>query len=234
MTDAKTLTMAQGGAAWLRARCGIPTASRLGDIVTPGWAPAKNAARQRYLAELVTERLTGQTQQHFVTAAMQRGTDAEPRARAWYELTRGVAVEQVGLVLTRQAWGVFGGSPDGLIADDGGLEIKCPLPANLVTACLADDPPSEYLAQCHAYMWLTERAWWDLVLWGPERGLPARVWRLERDAGIADKITLALEAFCADVDEAEAKLRATGAGVDLHDAGMDAAIEDAIDPTREW
>jgi hypothetical protein len=230
----ETLRCKQGGGAWLRARLGIPTASRLSDIVTPTGKPTRNAARARYVAELVTERLTMQAAEHVNTYAMQRGTDAEPQARAWYSLTTGADVEQVGMLLLHDAWGSFGASPDGLVGKDGGIEIKCPMPPNLVSACMWPDPPEDYMPQVQAALWLTGRKWWDLILFGPEPGLPRRTWRIEPDAGMHDAFESALPGFCKEVDDAEFRMREIGGGLNEEQAAMQAAIYDAMDPTADW
>jgi hypothetical protein len=221
----------QGGDAWLAARRGMVTASQFGAVVTPKARATANAARTTYLCELVTERLTGRAVDHYVTGAMQRGTDAEPKARAWYEITRGVEVRQTGLIVREETWGRVGGSPDGLVGDDGGIEIKCPLPVNLVRACLYNDI-SDYLPQVQGLLWITGRAWWDVVLWGPEPGLPAYVERVFPDAPLHAAFAEHIPAFAREVDAAEKTLRAAGAGVS--DADMAGAIEAALDPTADW
>lgn len=230
----ETLNVKQGGGAWLRARCGIPTASRMGDIVTGEGKATKSAARRTYLAELVYERLTGRTVDKFVTAAMQRGTDAEPKARAWYEITTGQKVSTVGLVRAQADWGAFGASPDGLIGDDGGLEIKVPMPVNLIGACLQAEPPAEYLAQVQANLWVTGRRWWDLLLFGPEDGLPSRCWRIEPVDALQAAFAAHVGDFCGEIARAEAELRAAGAGVTEEDKAMRWKIEDELNPTKDW
>ncbi len=113
----------QGSAEWLQARAGIPTASEFAAVmatVNSGEA----AVRRNYRARLVVERLTGRPIPTYQSAAMRQGTEREPDARLAYMARTGNVVDQIGLCLhdTFDA----GASPDGLIDDDGGLEIKCP------------------------------------------------------------------------------------------------------------
>lgn len=230
----KVFKIQQGGSKWLKLRCGTPTASRVGDIVTADGKATKSAARRTYLAELVYERLTGRTVERFVTAAMQRGTESEPKARAWYSITTGEDVAEVGFV--RAEWGgaVFGASPDGLVGADGGIEIKVPTPVNLCAACLCYEPPAEYMAQVQANLWVTGRKWWDLVLFGPEEGLPSRTWRILPDAALHEAFETHISAFVGEVKDAEAKLREMGAGITEEAKLLRWKIEDEMNPTKDW
>jgi exodeoxyribonuclease (lambda-induced) len=195
--------------------------------MTPTGKPARNAARHRYLCELVGERLSGVVQEHYTTDAMERGTMLEPRARAWYEIQTGADVARPGFVFADESrrWGC---SPDGLMAD-GGLEIKCPLRINFVAMLLDDGPPTEYLMQCQAAMWICQRRRWDLLLYTEDEGIPNRVWTIERDPVLHAAFEEILPAFCADLEAAVATLRALGGGVDK--GSEMAAIAEAMMPT---
>ncbi|ACQ68566.1 phage-related exonuclease [Candidatus Hamiltonella defensa 5AT (Acyrthosiphon pisum)] len=109
---------------WFQARCGKVTASRLGDLMAKTRAGVA-ASRARYQAELICERLTGQREEGFVTAAMRRGTELEPEARDLYRLYSGNEVKEVGLI-PHPTLPDFAASPDGLVNPEGLLEIKCP------------------------------------------------------------------------------------------------------------
>ena len=115
--------MMQGSAEWYAARCGKVTASRIYDVC----AKTRNgysAARATYMRELLVERLRGIAEEHFVTDAMQWGIDNEDLARGVYEGRNGVLVEQVGFI-PHPSIANTGASPDGLVGDDGAIEIKC-------------------------------------------------------------------------------------------------------------
>lgn len=162
-----TLELLQGSEAWRHARCGKVTASRVADVVAKtkaGWG----ASRKNYRAELVVERLTGKPKVHFASAAMQRGTELEPYARQYYEITRGVTVATVGFV-PHPKIAMTGASPDGLIDNDGGVEIKCPLEAAHIETLKTEKLSDEYFKQivwnlaCHP-----ERQWWEYVSYNPD------------------------------------------------------------------
>ena len=211
-------------ATWLRARRGRPTASRFADIITPLGKTRTGQTPIAYMHELAAERITGQSGGHYVTAAMERGTALEPQARAWYELSRGVDVREVGMVMPDHArWGC---SPDGLVGDDGGLEIKCPLPKAHVSALL--DGGAAYSVQVQASLWITGRAWWDVMIYTDVPRLPNAVFRVDPDPAMHAALDAALPDFCGRLDEIEARLIAMGAGEQAareHEQAEDDRIE---------
>src|SRR5690606_19252020 len=120
----RVLDVMQGTQEWEMARLGIPTASQADRILTPSRLQPAAAARE-YLHQLLAEWLIGYPIEWSASSQyMQRGTDLEAEARAAYELEMGVDVQQVGLCVTDDS--MIGGSPDGLVGDVGGVEIKCP------------------------------------------------------------------------------------------------------------
>jgi len=220
----KIVKCKQGGPAWLKARLGIPTASKArawSEVVTPGGRVSKSDKRRTYMLELAAERILGETEDHYVTAAMERGTLLEPAARAWYSIKRGVDVEEVGLCLSDcLRWGA---SPDGLVAD-GGIEIKCPMPKRFIAAALGDI--AEYLPQVHACIWVCERAWWDVVIYSDRQRLPAVVHRVWRNDALCKVYDEAVPAFCDELDAMEAQLKAMGMGEEAADARTAQWLED--------
>ena len=194
----------QGSPEWMDARRGRVTASRFCDIITPMGKPVTGKSRRAYVLELVAERLTGITERHYVTSAMERGTELESRARAWYELKTGKVVEQVGFVLAEnERWGC---SPDGLFVD-GGLEIKCPHRIALLDMIESRVPSPDYMLQMQACMWICQRRQWDFVVWTDDPNLPCATWPVERAAPLHEAFEEIIPAFCNEVDKAEAKLR---------------------------
>ena len=109
---------------WYKARLGKVTASRVADILAKTKS-GYSASRDNYMAQLICERLTNTQVESFTNAAMQWGTEQEPFARAAYEVAKGVLVEEEGFV-PHPVITMAGASPDGLIGDDGLVEIKCP------------------------------------------------------------------------------------------------------------
>ncbi|ECE5792763.1 YqaJ viral recombinase family protein [Salmonella enterica subsp. diarizonae] len=154
--------MEQRSPEWFAARCGKVTASRLYDVM----ARAKSgyaASRQNYMAELICQRLTGKLEEGFTNAAMMRGTELEPVAREMYALNEFDAViSEVGLI-DHPAIAGFAASPDGLVNDDGLIEIKCPNTWTHLQTLKTGVPKRQYLLQMHAQMMCTGRKWCDFV-----------------------------------------------------------------------
>ena len=118
------MTMQQGSNEWLLARCGRITASRA-DMLMARTKSGPSASRANLLALLAVERITGQPVETYQNDAMRRGTEIEPIARVAYEMRFGTLVEEVGLIIHPEMPYVAC-SPDGLLGDDGMLEIKAP------------------------------------------------------------------------------------------------------------
>nr|WP_235661080.1 lambda exonuclease family protein [Candidatus Hamiltonella defensa] len=146
---------------WFQARCGKVTASRLGDLMAKTRAGVA-ASRARYQAELICERLTGQREEGFVTAAMRRGTELEPEARDLYRLYSGNEVKEVGLI-PHPTLPDFAASPDGLVNPEGLLEIKCPNAWTHLELLKTGQIKTPWRLQMQAQMRCTGRAWCDFV-----------------------------------------------------------------------
>lgn len=173
--------MIQGSEEWHAARLGCVTASRVADVMAKTKSgPA--AARKNYMMELLCQRLTGQREEGFTSAAMQRGIDMEPLARSAYEIETGEIVTEGAFVLHPEAKH-FGASPDGLVNDSGLIEIKCPNTAQHVEFIRTGKPDARYIWQMQAQMECTGREWCDFVSFDdrmPER-LQMRMVRIKRD-----------------------------------------------------
>ena len=153
--------MDQGTEEWFTIRIGKVTASRVADVIAKT-KTGYSASRDNYMAQLVCERLTGQKGESFTNAAMQHGTDTEPLARAAYEALRDVLVDEVGFV-PHPSIIMAGASPDGLVGDDGLLEIKCPNTATHIETLLSQSVPGKYNTQMQFQMACTGRQWCDFV-----------------------------------------------------------------------
>lgn len=152
---------------WMRARCGLWTASRVGALKKKGTAWTASATTA--IEELSAERIIGKCTEHYVTAAMQHGMDLEPDARQAYMEISGNVVEPGGWWTAETDAGTpVGCSPDGLIDEDGLLEIKCPFNINKhINTCITNELPAEYLAQVTLQMLVTGRKWCDFVSYAP-------------------------------------------------------------------
>lgn len=197
----------QGTEAWKRLRLGKVTASRMADLMArtrSGWG----ASRDNYRAQLVCERLTGCIQEGFTNAAMQWGTTTEPEARRAYEFHCDCDVEQVGLV-DHPTIPNSAASPDGLVGDDGMVEIKCPNSATHIDHLLTGKVPEKYFLQMQWQLACTGRAWCDFASYDPRLPETMRLFvkRVPRDAETIAELEREVSAFLAEVDETVAKLR---------------------------
>lgn len=201
-------SLIQGSDDWLRARCGSVGASRVADVMATTRS-GPSASRKNYLAEIVTERLTGLPAERFISAAMTHGTDTEPQARMAYEFMCDAEVEQVGLIPHPAIPGAHA-SPDGLIGDEGMIEIKCPNTATHIETLLTGKIEGKYLKQMQFQLACSGRAWCDFVSFDPR--LPAEmqlfIHRVQRDPVMITEIEAAVTEFLAEVDETVAALRA--------------------------
>lgn len=193
----------QGTDAWRKARLGVVTGSGFASLLTNKTLKPSEQAKA-YMAKLVAETLIGEPIEEPGSAFMDRGTEMEPEARGWYEFAQGVDVEQVGFITTDD--GRVGCSPDGLVGEDGGLELKCP--AAHTHAAYAMDPDALVLAyrgQVQAGLYVTGRAWWDIVSYNPVME-PVLV-RVLPDPTYRAALEPVLAKFLADMDAALARMR---------------------------
>lgn len=201
------LNLEQGTSEWKAARVGKVTASRINDVLAT-IKTGEAAARRDYRAQLVAEILTGEPQDDvFVNAAMQWGTDTEPYARAAYEVAQGVMVDQVGLVIhptiERGA-----ASPDGLVGEDGLVEIKCPKTATHLQTLMDQKIPSTYENQMLWQMACTGRDWCDFVSFDPRMPdhLQLFVKRFNRDYCRISAMETEVKAFLLEVQTTVSRL----------------------------
>ena len=154
--------MIQGSQEWFAARVGKVTASRVHDIIATTKSGGYSAGRENYLAELVAERLTGTTYPSYQSPAMAYGSECEPEARFAYALRTGTEITEVGFI-NHPTIEEAGASPDGLVDDDGLVEIKCPNTKTHIDTLLGGKMPVEYASQVQFQMACTGRQWCDLV-----------------------------------------------------------------------
>lgn len=205
----------QGTPEWLQLRCGKVTASRIADALAE-IKKGEAASRRNYRTELVVETLTGVPVEQYVSKEMQWGIDTEPFARAAYELRQDATVDTLGFAVHPQI-PRFGASPDGLVGNDGVLEIKCPNTSTHLECLLTGAIPSEHFPQMRAELACTGRAWVDFVSF--DCRLPSHlqlfVKRFHRDEErIAEMERRVLE-FLAEVDDVLAHLAGISRDEDL-------------------
>ena len=166
----------QGSEEWDEIRRGKPTASCFEKILTPKTLKLSKQC-VAYQLELIAQMLPGYAPP-LPTFDMQRGSDLEPEAIAKYEFLNDIDVDRVGFVYgsEQRTWG---GSPDGLIGTDGGLETKCPKASTHLEYMLEQQVPAKYLPQVWGCLLITGRQWWDWMSFHPE--LAPVIVRVERD-----------------------------------------------------
>lgn len=197
----------QGSQEWKAARAGKVTASRVADVLAK-INTGEAAARRDYKAQLVAEILSGEPQDDcFINDAMRYGMEQEQFARASYETSQGVFVEQVGLIdhprILRAA-----ASPDGLVNHDGLLEIKCPKLATHISYLLSGVVPSQYQPQMLWQMACCEREWCDFVSFRPDLPEHLRMFkiRMPRDETRIHKMEEEVSTFISEVEAMVEKL----------------------------
>lgn len=194
----------QGSAEWLQMRVGKVTASELDNLVTPEFSIRKGEMPHGYLCSKLAEAWRGTALPGFSSHATEQGQILEDEARKWYAFTFDAEkIQNVGFV--EHDDGRCGCSPDALLDDDGGLELKCPEPQTHVKYLLGGELPKIYAAQVHMSLYVTGRAWWRFVSY--RRGFPAFVLRVDRDEAIIAKIAAALGAFYSAFDAGMKTLR---------------------------
>lgn len=189
----------QGSEAWMQLRSGKVTASKVSDVMSA----ITTAGYRNYLADLVVERLTGNKTESFTNAAMQWGVDQEPLARAEYEVKTGNFVDQIAFV-DHPTIVNFGCSPDGLVGDDGLIEIKCPNTATHIDYVMQDKVPTKYIPQIQCQLAVTGRKWCDFVSFDPRLpdGLQILIVRLDRDDEYIEKLEARVVKFLDEVNSA--------------------------------
>ena len=199
----------QGTEAWFADRLGKVTASNLHKVLCRT-KTGYGADRGHYMTQLVLERITGQRAESYTNAAMQWGIEQEPFARAAYEARTGVMVDELGFI-QHPTIDASGASPDGLVGDDGLVEIKCPETKTMLEVWLAKSPvEGKYFAQMQWQMACTDRSWCDYVVYDPRMPAKAQLFvtRVNRDDKFIAEAETEVRKFLAEVDEKVSALRA--------------------------
>lgn len=198
--------MEQRSEDWFSIRLGKVTASRIADVTAKtktGWG----AGRANYKAQLIAERLTGQRQESFTNAAMQWGVDTEEAARVAYAFLEGQTVLEEAFVI-HPTIADAGASPDGLVGDDGLVEIKCPNTATHIETLKGAAIPAKYVGQMQWQMACTGRQWCDFVSFDPRmpEEMQLFVHRLARDDAFIAELEEAVMTFLAEIEADVAEL----------------------------
>lgn len=197
----------QQSAEWFAIRAGLVTASVFAKVKAQGKDGGASVGRRDLMLKLAGEILTGEpAPEGYRNADMERGNEQEAEARALYAFTYG-AVKRVGFVKN----GRMGCSPDSLLGDDGGLEIKCAIPAVQVARLLNGKLPAEHVAQVQGSMLVTGRPTWTFMSYCPK--LPELVVVVKRDEAVIAELQAAIDKFNTELDVIVSTIRNYGGGL---------------------
>jgi hypothetical protein len=194
----KVLNCAQGSEEWLKARSGLLTASKADSILTPLFKVKDGKAVDTLIAKSLAEKWTGRPlpEDAINSLPMEFGSILESEARPAYTLLTGQEVREVGLITTDDD--ACGASPDGIIGDDCGIEIKCPNASTHIKYLLAGKVPDDYVVQVHFSMFVTNFSHWIFMSY--RREMPPLILDVKRDEKILVQIEEAVESFKSKMD----------------------------------
>jgi putative phage-type endonuclease len=181
----------QGSDEWHAIRRGVITASSIAKLLTGTGKPANNDTSRAQLYQLLAERITGESDPGFYNDDMARGHLLEPFARDLYAANY-APVTECGFITYKLSGVLIGYSPDGLVGDDGLIEIKSPRQKTHLKSLLTNQVPGEYVPQVQTGLAVSGRAWCDFISYAP--GLPLFVRRVERDEQLIAQIIAAAQA----------------------------------------
>jgi putative phage-type endonuclease len=192
---------------WYSARMGKVTASAVCNVLAKLKTGKEAQARADYRMQLVAERLTGLPADKYQTPAMAWGVENEADARFMYEELSGNMVTEVGFI-DHPTVDFSGASPDGLVGDDGLIEIKCPNTKTHIETLLAKECPEKHMPQIQWQLACTGRQWCDFVSFDPRmpEGLEMFVCRVARDDEYISMLEAEITAFLAEIQQIIEKL----------------------------
>lgn len=190
----------QGEAEWFQARLGIPTASKFATVMAKG----EGKTRSEYMRKLAGEIITGEPAESFSNVHMERGKEMEDEARETYAFVEAADIRRVGFIRN----GCRGASPDSLVGDRGGLEIKTALPHIQIDRLERNRLPPEHRAQVQGNIWLSERDWWDFVSYWPK--LPMLIVRVYREDDYIREMAGEIDRFNDELAELVERIRRYG------------------------
>ena len=194
--------ISQGSPEWDALRAGNPGASSISKIITNKGEPSKQ--RDDYMRQLAGELIVGQCEKTFQSIHMENGLEREENARSLFELIHDMEVRKVALVY-KDEQRKFHVSPDGLIGDHAGIEIKNPMMKTHVKYLLDQKLPSDYFSQVQMSLYVCEREFWYFM--SNYISLPPFIIKVERDDAFIAKLKTELDVFCFDLVATVKKLK---------------------------
>ena len=202
-------TSEQGSPAWHAARLGKVTSSNAGKAMSKGRGSSPSQTAVSYMRQLICERLSGKPTEVPPNKYIDHGNEYEATARDLYSFWNQDVTECGFIPHPTILW--CGGSPDGLVGDDGTIEIKCPYTLEKHFATIEEDRVVDpnYLWQCHSHIWVTNRQWCDFVSFHPDAPdeLQLHVVRVERDEDKIDDLNTRIPQFLGQVEERISKVK---------------------------
>ena len=192
----------QGTQEWWDVRLGIPTSSGFGKIVTT--TGKSSTQRKKYMYKLSVERILRVSEDNYTSKYMDRGKELEPQARAFYELFSGLEAKEVGFCYKDEKK-LYGCSPDGLVGDDGLLEIKAPTSAVHVEYLLGGKLPTAYFSQVQGQLFVTGRKFCHFFSFYP--GLKPFMIKVLPDVEFHKVLEIELDKFVNELTEVEKTLK---------------------------
>lgn len=190
----------QGTPEWFECRKGLPTASKFATVMAKG----EGKTRSEYMRKLAGEILTGELAEQFSNIHTDRGNEMEDEARQTYAFVETATITRVGFIRN----GNKGASPDSLVGDNGGLEIKTALPHIQIDRLERNRLPPEHRAQVQGNLWLSEREWWDFCSYWPR--LPMLTVRVYRDEDYIKEMAGEIDRFNDELADLVERIRRYG------------------------
>ena len=186
---------------WIEIKRGKMSASNAETIIANG------KGLETYIYNLMAEYYSSAEKENYINADMQRGIDLEPEARLEFEFYTNLDVQEVGFIEHNEFIGV---SPDGLIGDDGLIEIKCPNDSIYFKLLLSNNIKPEYIAQMQMQMYVTDRQYCYFVSYNPNFEKSLYIKKITRDEEMIDKLKKGLERGTQLIKEIKKNFRKVG------------------------
>ena len=180
---------------WFALKAGLPSASSFSKIVDGKGKQSKQ--RKKYMYTLAAEKVLGKKEEGFSNKNTEHGIETEGEARSFFEMLHGVEIEKVAMCY-KDEQKLFSCSPDGLIGEDGGIEIKCPLMSTHVEYLLNGGLPTIYFQQVQGSMFVTGRKYWYFMSF--YQGLKPFILKVERDEVFIKALEFELNLFVKELD----------------------------------
>jgi len=195
----------QGSPDWFACRAGLPTASSFDTVMAKGKDGGRSITRDKYMRQLAGEIITGEpAPEGYSNGFMERGKLLEDEGRTLYAFMRDADPRIVGFIRNGQK----GASPDSLLGEAGGLEIKTAIPAVQIERLERGSLPPEHKAQVQGNLWVAERDWWDFCSYCPK--MPPLIIRVRRDEDYIRTMADAVERFNDELALLVERIRAYG------------------------